>query len=428
MANSNFIVKNGLQVGGLTISAATGDITTSGNVTVTGAGSINVDAIGVSSIAKNDSSIAINDTGSGSAIVNTIDGTQRSALNSSGLTVAGTVAATQFTGSGAGLTNIPGSQITGFAANITLGSTLIPLGATETTLAGLTSVTSTSFTGALATAAQPNITSVGTLTSLAVSGAVSTGALTVAGNLNVSGTTTSFSSNNVSFNDAMIYLADGNSGNVLDLGLVSSFNDGTYQHTGLVRDASDGVWKLFANVVAEPGTTVDFTNATYSPLQTGAVTTPSITHSGTSGVGDIGAVGNAFGTVYATATSAKYADLAENYQADATYGSGTVVMFGGIEEVTIADADTKKVAGVISTNPAHLMNGGLTGARVAPVALQGRVPCKVIGPVAKGDLMVSAGFGYAKVNNNAQAGQIIGKALHSHGAGKGMIEVVVGRV
>jgi hypothetical protein len=127
-------------------------------------------------------------------------------------------------------------------------------------------------------------------------------------------------------------------------------------------------------------------------------------------------------------TTAKYADLAENYQADASYAAGTVVMFGGAEEVTIADADTKKVAGVVSTNPAHLMNGGLTGARVVALALQGRVPCKVIGPVAKGDLMVSAGFGYAKADNNAAAGTIIGKALQSYGSGKGMIEVVVGRV
>jgi hypothetical protein len=120
--------------------------------------------------------------------------------------------------------------------------------------------------------------------------------------------------------------------------------------------------------------------------------------------------------------------LAENYQGDATYGPGTVVMFGGTDEVTLAIADTKAVAGVVSTNPAHLMNGGLTGANVAAVALQGRVPCMVVGPVAKGDLMVSAGNGYAKADNNAAAGTIIGKALNSMGAGEGVIEVVVGRV
>jgi hypothetical protein len=154
---------------------------------------------------------------------------------------------------------------------------------------------------------------------------------------------------------------------------------------------------------------------------------------GTTNTYNLGSAGQTFATVYATtfsgvSTTARYADLAENYQADATYAAGTVVMFGGMEEVTLADADTKKVAGVVSTNPAHLMNGGLTGTRVAAIALQGRVPCKVIGPIAKGDLMVSAGFGYAKADNNAAAGTIIGKALQAYGAGKGMIEVVVGRV
>ena len=109
--------------------------------------------------------------------------------------------------------------------------------------------------------------------------------------------------------------------------------------------------------------------------------------------------------------------------------AGTVVMFGGSAEVTLADADTTRVAGVVSTNPAHLMNGGLTGSNVIPLALQGRVPCQVVGPVHKGDLMVSAGHGFAKVNNTPAAGTVIGKALQEVTfAGKAVIEVVVGRV
>ena len=149
---------------------------------------------------------------------------------------------------------------------------------------------------------------------------------------------------------------------------------------------------------------------------------------------NIGASGTTFATVYATtfsgvSTTAKYADLAENYQGDKSYSPGTVVMFGGSAEVTLADADTTAVAGVVSTNPAHLMNGGLTGANVVPLALQGRVPCNVIGPVKKGDMMVSAGFGFAKTNNLAGVGQVIGKALQDVTfAGKAVIEVVVGRV
>jgi hypothetical protein len=167
---------------------------------------------------------------------------------------------------------------------------------------------------------------------------------------------------------------------------------------------------------------------------TGAITVPSIAHSGTNGVGDIGASGATFATVYATtfsgvSTTAKYADLAENYQADKSYAPGTVVMLGGEQEVTVADADSRAVVGVVSTNPAHLMNGGLSGPNVVAVALQGRVPCMVIGPVKKGDILVSAGYGYAKASANPQIGQVIGKALYDFpGSTKAVMEIVVGRV
>lgn len=80
MANKNFVVHNGLTVGPLTIDAATGDINTPGNVTVTG-------DLGVSQISKNDSSISINDTGTSSTVVVAIDGTTEITVNSGGLTV-----------------------------------------------------------------------------------------------------------------------------------------------------------------------------------------------------------------------------------------------------------------------------------------------------------------------------------------------------
>jgi hypothetical protein len=143
---------------------------------------------------------------------------------------------------------------------------------------------------------------------------------------------------------------------------------------------------------------------------------------------DIGSGTTWWRTFYGVSTQAKYADLAENYQSDAPYEAGTVLEFGGEKEVTIATDGTKRVAGVISTNPAHLMNGSLTGQNVVALALQGRVPCKVTGPIQKGDLMISAGFGYARANNDAQIGQVIGKALADFSGAKGMIEIVVGRV
>ncbi len=128
------------------------------------------------------------------------------------------------------------------------------------------------------------------------------------------------------------------------------------------------------------------------------------------------------------ATSANYADLAENYQADAAYEPGTVLEFGGEFEVTIAEDETRRVAGVVSTNPAHLMNTQLTGDNVVALALQGRVPCKVRGKIRKGDLMVSGGGGYARPTQDPKIGTIIGKALENFDGVEGVIEIVVGRL
>ena len=151
---------------------------------------------------------------------------------------------------------------------------------------------------------------------------------------------------------------------------------------------------------------------------------------------NIGSSARKYNTMYATifsgtATEAFYADLAENYLADADYEPGTVLVFGGELEVTICDrkGDTR-VAGVVSTNPAHLMNSMLEGEHVTPLALQGRVPIKVLGKVRKGDMLVTSPTpGYAVVNNEPGVGQVIGKALEDkEDSGKGTIEAVVGRV
>ena len=132
-----------------------------------------------------------------------------------------------------------------------------------------------------------------------------------------------------------------------------------------------------------------------------------------------------------TATAAKYADLAENYLGDAQYEPGTVLVFGGEQEITTTNAKgDRRVAGVVTTNPAHLMNSALEGDYVVGLALQGRVPCKVIGTVFKGDMLVTSAIpGYAVVDNNPKMGTVIGKAVETKvGDGKGVIEVVVGRL
>lgn len=122
------------------------------------------------------------------------------------------------------------------------------------------------------------------------------------------------------------------------------------------------------------------------------------------------------------ATSAQYADLAEMYAADADIEPGTVVHFAG--EGKLAECDTancRAVAGIVSTDPAHLMNSGQEG---VALALAGRVPCKVTGAVAAGDLMVSAGNGMAMANNEAAMGTVIGKAIEANEGGEGVIEVL----
>ena len=143
---------------------------------------------------------------------------------------------------------------------------------------------------------------------------------------------------------------------------------------------------------------------------------------------DIGTTAKKYNTVFAKATSAQYADLAEVYETDSEYEVGTVVVFGGDKEVTISkQGNDPRVAGVISDKPAYLMNSESAG---QPVALLGKVPCKVIGHISKGDMLSTdpANNGVAKKTHNPQVGEVIGKALENYDSNKiGTINIVVGR-
>ena len=134
---------------------------------------------------------------------------------------------------------------------------------------------------------------------------------------------------------------------------------------------------------------------------------------------NLGASGTKFATVHATtfsgvSTSAQYADVAENFTADASYAPGTVVALGGVAEITrVNDEVSNQVFGVISEKPAYLMNAGLeTG---LPVAVAGRVPVRVLGTINKGDRLVSAGNGLARAaqSDEATAFSTIGRAIES---------------
>ena len=170
----------------------------------------------------------------------------------------------------------------------------------------------------------------------------------------------------------------------------------------------------------------------------GATTDETITGSILASVNNTKNIGTAtekFNTIYATtfsgvASEAQYADLAERFEADDVYEAGTVVEMGGINEITEAVEElTDNVFGVISTNAAYLMNAG-AGANNThpPVAMNGRVPVKVIGKVKKGDRLVSAGNGFARVASvdEITAFNVIGRALKNKTSnGKGTVEVIV---
>jgi hypothetical protein len=140
------------------------------------------------------------------------------------------------------------------------------------------------------------------------------------------------------------------------------------------------------------------------------------------------------GVITATATAARYADLAEKYTSDVQYPPGTVVVLGGEAEVTRSDGPTSRaIAGIVSTDPAYLMNNDLEGDTVVDVALIGRVPCMVTGIINKGDLLVSSsrpGHSCAWTNaTNPPAGSIVGKAIENKtDEDPGVIEVLVGRL
>jgi hypothetical protein len=312
-------------------------------------------------------------------------------------------------------------------------------------LSGANNISANTFTGTLTTAAQPNITSVGTLTSLGVNGTVTavaftanTGVFTGNGaaltNLNASnissGTLAQARLANASVTLGSTALTLGST--VTTVAGLSSVTSTSFVGalTGAATTAGTVTTAAQPNItsvgtLSSLAVTGNITAGNLS-VSTGTVTLGTLTTGGNTTAGTI--TGN-WTLSAGSKLQATYADLAEKYVADAHYEPGTVVLFGGELEVTISDEyDSHRVAGVVSTNPAYLMNAGCTAEHTVELALQGRVPVKVHGPVAKGDLMVSGPNGHAVANNMARAGTIIGKALENFEGGEGVIEVVVGKV
>jgi hypothetical protein len=214
------------------------------------------------------------------------------------------------------------------------------------------------------------------------------------------------------------------SGDFLDLSQSGISNSGNILVSGIVSATGNITGSyILGNGSQLTGLSSGYSNADVATyLSSGTFTANILT------TGNISASGNITGANI----NSSNADLAEMYVADADYASGTVVEFGGANEITVTtQSHSTQIAGVISTNPSYLMNATQLGNNVLPVALTGRVPCTVVGTIKKGDRLVASDQpGIAQVLNPAkyQPGCIIGKALENYDSDQpGVIEVVVGR-
>jgi hypothetical protein len=228
--------------------------------------------------------------------------------------------------------------------------------------------------------------------------------------------------------------------NVSDYVAVSAVTTGTY-YLSFVNGTASANYTPGANTVYSANIANGSLSATTFLGTIGTASQTSITSVGTLtgltlannaiiSVGSNSNVGTFTGNFSLSAGSrlnATYADLAEYYEADKIYEPGTVLEFGGDKEVTLAEALTPRVAGVVSTNPAYVMNSTCEGEHIVAIALQGRVPCKVRGPIRKGDMLVSAGGGFARPSTIPLMGTVIGKSLENF-EGEGIIEVAIGRL
>ena len=161
-----------------------------------------------------------------------------------------------------------------------------------------------------------------------------------------------------------------------------------------------------------------------------AVSISGLTNLNANGVGNIGSSSSYFNQVFATATTALYADVAERFEADEVLDAGTVVELGGEKEITRSQIELSDcVFGVVSTRAAYLMNGGAGNDQThPPIAMTGRVPVKVTGSVNKGDRLVSAGNGIARAAapGEATAFNTIGRSLQHKLTGSiGTVEAIV---
>lgn len=364
------------------------------------------------------------------------------------ISATGNISANYFIGNGAALTGVVATGATALTYGTT-NITTAPSGNANITIAGTSNVAVFSTGGANIFG---YVTATGNVTGNYIlgNGALLTGVITSVANINL-GT----SNVTVVSSGGNITTSVGGTSNVLIVTSTGANVTGYITASGNITGGNliqGGVrvikWTTQANTAPVNSVPGDFWYNSYTgikyqytndgtgntwidqsaPTTFSTITVGSIVNSNANGVGNIGASGGSFNTVFAKATSAQYADLAEIYEADQDYAPGTVVVFGGDKEITVTDqSHDTRVAGVISTDPAFIMNSHAAG---LPVAFTGRVPCCVQGPVVKGDVLVTSSIpGVAqRIGYNYQPGCVLGKSLQTIANNSiQTIEVVVGR-
>jgi hypothetical protein len=336
----------------------------------------------------------------------------------------GTLTSAEFVGGGVGLTGLNGSNISSGTVAAARVATLNQN--TTGTSGGLSSAVTVSLTGAVTGSA--TFTNAGDTASITTT-ATSDPTITLTGAVTGSGTMTNLG--DVSFattatSDPTITLGGDLTGSVTLTNLASGTLTATIAANAVALGTDTTGNYVAAGAVSGTGLSGSSSSegGTFTVTSNATSANTASTIIARDGSGNFSA-----GVATLTATAARYADLAERYTADSDYDPGTVLIFDGALEVTVSNQDASpKVAGVVSTDPAYLMNSDLQGTLTVALALTGRVPTKVVGPVHKGDMMVSTADGRARAESNPAMGTVIGKALEDFDGTEGTIEVVVGRL
>ena len=427
-ANAKFVAGNVEATYDVSGSTLTGGLTTAAQPNVTSLGTLT--SLEVAGDITPDANVAYdlgNNTNrfrdlylSGSSITL---GFQDITSNATHTTFTNKVAADQFIGNVVGIlsgdagniSNVQGANVAGQVNFAATANTVA--GANVSGTVALASVAST-----VSGAAQANITSLGTLSSLTVSGNVG------AGNVNATGGVFTY----VSGDGANLTSVPGQqiTGEVDFAQVANSVAGANVSGQSANALVAGTVYTAAQPNITSTGTLTALTVSGLLDVLSGSIRADELT---TGGVGNPGTITGNWTLAPGSKLESTYADLAEYYNGEEDYEPGTVVCFGGSKEIHISDVKgSRRVAGIVSTNPAYIMNQSQTGIPVA-VALQGRVPCKVTGTCQKGDIMVSDGAGGATawyhVATIMHPGMTLGKAIADKtNAELSIIEVAVGRL